>query len=374
MSGGADGRSAWLEELAIRRGSFTDVLGTLGCDAGLVYGSQGHTENFRYLTNFAPLLGDMWAIADVDGGFECVLNFTWQLEEARRASGIESWQGAFDAVPSVVEAVVRLGPARLGVVGLARVPAALVDSLKRRLEVELMDATDGLALLRRTKSPLEIDRLREAGRVTDAALELIYAEISPGVTEKELAARLGYEMHRLGADWAFPPCVIAGIDDPIPIRSPTDRRLTKGDTVMVDLGASVDGYCGDASRTLVLGEPSAQQREGWAVVTTAYDAALEACRPGVPCAEVHRAAASIIEGAGYSLAHRIGHGIGLATSFEWPSLDTEESPLAPGVTICIEPGIYAPGVGNMKLEDDVLITNRGHELLTTARRDLGSPG
>jgi Xaa-Pro aminopeptidase len=359
-----------LEELATRRSSFLDALRRLDCDAGLVYSSQGHTENFRYLTNFTPLLGDMWAIADAEGGFECVLNFTWQLEEARRASGIDSWQGAFDATLPVVEAVARLRPARLGVVGLARVPFGLVDALRQRLEVELVDATSELALLRRTKSPLEIDRLREAGRATDAALEVVYGEIAPGVTEKEFAARLGYEMHRLGAEWAFPPCVISGVDDPIPVRNPTDRPLASGDTVMVDLGASVEGYCGDASRTVVLGEPSATQEEGWAIVTEAYDAALEACRPGVPCAEVHRAAASIIEEAGYALAHRIGHGIGLATSFEWPSLDTEQSPLAPGVTICIEPGIYAPGLGNMKLEDDILITDQGYELLTNARREL----
>lgn len=357
-------------ELGGRRAAFADVLADLRCDAGLVYGSQGHSEDFRYLTNFTPVLGDMWAVASSDESVECVLNFTWQLEEARRLSGIEAWVGAFDAVPAVVEAVARIGPRRIGVVGLDRVSAAFVSALGEAVDAELVDASPPFARLRRTKSPLEVDRLREAARVTDAALEVLYAEAAQGVTEKELAARLGYEIHRLGAEWAFPPCVIAGVDDPIPIRNPTDRPLERGDTVMVDLGAAVDGYCGDASRTIVIGKPSSRQVEGWAVVTAAYDAALEACRPGVPCIEVHRAAASVIENGGYELAHRIGHGIGLATSFEWPSLDSEEAPLAPGVTICIEPGIYAPGVGNMKLEDDVLITETGHDLLTNARRDL----
>lgn len=361
---------AWTSELRARRAAFAAVLADLECDGGLVYGSQGHAENFRYLVNFTPVLGDMWAVTDADGGAACILNFTWQLEEARRLSGIEDWVGAFEAIPVVVEAVARIEPRRIGVVGLERVPAAFVSTLSGRVDTELVDATPALARLRRTKSLLEVDRLREAGRATDAALEVLYAEVAPGMTEKELAARLGYEMHRLGAEWAFPPCVIAGVDDPIPIRNPTERPLERGDTVMVDVGAAVDGYCGDASRTIVLGEPSRQQVEGWAVVTAAYAAALEACRPGVPCFDVHRAAAAVIEDAGHELAHRIGHGIGLATSFEWPSLDSEEAPLTPGVTICIEPGIYAPGVGNMKLEDDVLITNTGHELLTNARRDL----
>lgn len=370
MNSAANVTGAWAKELPSRRTAFVNVLEALGCDAGLVYGSQGHTENFRYLTNFTPMLGDMWAITDVGGAFQCVLNFSWQLEEARRRSGVESWQGAFDAVAVVVQAVARLRPARLGVVALDRVPAAFVASLHQRSDVELVDASDEVSRLRRRKSPLEIERLREAARVTDAALAVLYAEVAPGLTEKELAARLGYEIHRLGAEWAFPPCVIAGVDDPIPVRNPTDRVIETGDTVMVDLGAAVDGYCGDASRTVVVGEPSSSQLQGWAVVTSAYEAALAACRPGVPCVDVHRAAASVIEGAGYTLGHRIGHGVGLATSFEWPSLDTEESPLSPGVTICIEPGIYAPGVGNMKLEDDVLITDSGCELLTTARRDL----
>jgi Xaa-Pro aminopeptidase len=93
----------------------------------------------------------------------------------------------------------------------------------------------------------------------------------------------------------------------------------------------------------------------------------------VPCLELHRVAAEIIEGAGFQLGHRVGHGIGLATSFEWPSLDTETAPLEPGVTICIEPGVYAAGVGNMKLEDDVLITEHGCELLTTSDQTLAVP-
>ena len=167
--------------------------------------------------------------------------------------------------------------------------------------------------------------------------------------------------------------MIAGIDEAIPIRRPTDRAIRKGDTVMVDLGAAVQGYQADATRTFVLGPPSRRQLEGWDVVRRSYEATLALARPGVPCRELHRVASEIIEGAGYAVAHRVGHGIGLATSFEWPSLDTEEAPLAPGVTICIEPGVYAPGIGNMKLEDDVLITDDGCELLTTSDQTLEVP-
>ena len=130
------------------------------------------------------------------------------------------------------------------------------------------------------------------------------------------------------------------------------------------------GYQGDATRTVVVDRPTQTQLDAWDVVRRAYDAALELARPGVPCLELHRAAAAIIEGAGFEVAHRIGHGIGLATSYEWPSLDTETAPLEPGMTICIEPGVFAPGSGNMKLEDDLVITEDGHELLTESDRSL----
>jgi Xaa-Pro aminopeptidase len=133
---------------------------------------------------------------------------------------------------------------------------------------------------------------------------------------------------------------------------------------MVDVGAALEGYQGDATRTFVLGTPSSAQLAAWDVVRRAYDAALTLARPGIPCKELHRVSSEIIEGAGFSVAQRIGHGIGLATSYEWPSLDTEEAPLEPGITICIEPGVYAPGIGNMKLEDDLVITDSGCELLT----------
>ena len=139
---------------------------------------------------------------------------------------------------------------------------------------------------------------------------------------------------------------------------------------MVDVGAALHGYQGDATRTFVLGTPSPTQLAAWDVVRRAYDAALELARPGVPCNELQRVATEIVEGAGFEVAHRIGHGIGLATSYEWPSLDTEEAPLEPRMTICIEPGVFAPGSGNMKLEDDLVITEGGCELLTRSDATL----
>jgi len=193
------------------------------------------------------------------------------------------------------------------------------------------------------------------------------ADARLGISERELAARIG---QALGPEWSFTPTVVSGNDDPIPIRDPTERRLSEGDSVMVDIGAAFNGYQADASRTFVLGNTNETQSRVWDAVQAAYDAALAEVRPGAACVAVQEAASAATEQAGFRLAHRIGHGIGLGTSFEWPDLAGDEEPLELGTTICIEPAIAAEGAGVMKLEDDLVVTEDGYELLTHSDRSL----
>jgi Xaa-Pro aminopeptidase len=363
---------AWRDELAARRRRARQVFAEAGCDLGLVFGCDRHGQAFRYLTSFEPLLGDMWLL--LDDGERCFLTFQWQIIEARALSGIEEWRGQFDPVPLVVEALRESGARRIGVVGLDRMPVPAYHALERGIpEAELVDLGSAFALLRRTKSAFEIDLLRDAARLTDEMLDSARAQMRPGARETEIASALAAIPLAAGGECSFEPTVISGVDDPIPIRRSSTRELRDGDTVMVDVGAALHGYQGDATRTFVLGAPSREQLAGWDAVRRAYDAALELARPGVRCCELHRAATRVVEGAGYEVAHRIGHGIGLATSYEWPSLDTEEAPLEPGMTICIEPGVFAPGAGNMKLEDDLVITDDGCELLTRSDATLAVP-
>jgi D-alanyl-D-alanine dipeptidase len=357
----------WRPELGARRQRAREIVSEAGCDVGLVFGCDRHGQAFRYLTNFEPVLGDMWLL--LDDRERCFLTFQWQIIEARAASGIEDWHGQFDPVPLVVEALREGGARRVGVAGLSRMPVPAF----RALPGEVVDLDAEFAALRRHKSPFEVELLRHACRLTDAMLDAARAQSRPGAVETEIAAALAGIPLAAGGDNSFEPTVISGVDDPIPIRRSIPRPLERGDTVMVDVGATLQGYQGDATRTFVLGEPTREQQRGWDVVRRAYDAALELARPGVPCRELQRAATAVVEGAGFEVAHRIGHGIGLATSYEWPSLDFEEAPLEPGMTICIEPGVFAPGVGNMKLEDDLVITDDGCELLTHADATLAIP-
>ncbi|SRR5579871_1782926 len=364
-----EGAAAWPAELEQRRARLRGLMEQARCDVAVVFGCDAHAEAFRYLTNFAPVLGDSWLLLGAET--RCVLTFQWQVDEARGLSGIERWDGAFDPVPLVLAALRAGRPRRIGLAGQERMPApahrALVEGLPDAVFVDLGAA---LAELRRKKSALEVARLREAARITDAMLDAARRLVGRGCTEAEMAAELSIIPWRQGARCAFETTVVSGVDHPVPIRRPTGRAIAAGDSVMVDLGAEVDGYQADATRTFVVGAPSPAQRRAWDVVLRAYDAALQLARPGVPCRDLHHAAARVIRDAGFEVAHRTGHGIGLATSFEWPSLDVEPAPLVPGMTLCIEPGVYAPGIGNMKLEDDVLITETGCELLTRCDRGL----
>lgn len=359
---------AWQEELDARRARARRILDDAGCDLGLVFGADRHGQTFRWLTNFEPVLGDMWLLLD-DHRLRSFLTFQWQIIEAQELSGIEEWHGLFDPVPLVVEAVRESGARRVGVAGLRRMPVPAYRALEAA-GAELVDLDAPFDGLRRRKSAFEIQLLRDAARLTDEMLDAARARSEPGALETEIAAALATIPLAAGGDCSFEPTVISGVDDPVPIRRSLRRALRPGDTVMVDVGAALQGYQGDATRTFVLGEPTKAQRDAWDVVRRAYDAALELARPGVPCNELHRAAAAVVEGAGFEVAHRIGHGIGLATSYEWPSLDTETAPLEPGMTICIEPGVFVRGSGNMKLEDDLVITDDGCELLTLSDRSL----
>jgi Xaa-Pro aminopeptidase len=356
----------WPPELERRRAAVRGIVEAAGCDTFLAFGAHGHAEHFRYLTNFAPALGDCWLVWGADHAPVCVLDFSWQFAEARRSSGIDDWRAKFGAASLVAKTVADVGPGRLAVAGLDRLPVKAWEVVHGDFDV--VDVGDEVARLRRAKSPLESELLREAARLTDRGLEVARAEAQPGISERELAARIG---QALGPEWAFPPTVVSGNDDPIPIREPTERRLEQGDSVMVDIGASFAGYQADASRTFVVGgEPNELQQRVWAAVLRSYEAALDAVRAGVPSRSVHQAGAQAAETAGFRVAHRIGHGIGLATSFEWPDLEHEDAPLEAGTTICIEPSIAVEGAGVMKLEDDVIVTEDGFELLTASDRSL----
>jgi Xaa-Pro aminopeptidase len=366
-------RRDWDQELIRRRAEIWSIALAEACDLLLVYATKEHAEPFRYLTNFVPAMGDMWAVMTGPEQMGCFLNFHWELLEASSRSGLPDWQGIFDPIPAVMAHVKGAAPRRIAVLGMQGLPWVAYQRLTEEVPgIELVDVGGHLDQIRRIKSPMEIELLKEGARITDLAFSEIRQRVQPGVTEDELAALVAYVLRREGAGLAFDPLVMGGLDreTAVLVRSTRSRPLEAGDAVMVDLGAAYEGYQVDVARTMVLGEPNLLQRKIWDTILDAYETVVSMARPGVRCVDLHHAAEGIINRAGFEFKHRIGHGFGLATSFEWPSLDIDTAPLQPGMTIAIEPGIYEVGAGAMKLEDSLVITDTGCEVISTCSRSL----
>jgi Xaa-Pro dipeptidase len=234
----------------------------------------------------------------------------------------------------------------------------------------LVDADPTLTRLRAVKDDDELDHRRAAARIVDAVVEhLAASELKPGRTEAELAAECARLSREAGADAiAGDPQVVTGARSAMPHGHSSQVQLEQGDLVIVDLAASSGGYFADISRTFVLGEPAERQRELFQTVHEAQLAAIRAALPGTAASDVDRAARSVIAAAGLGdyFIHRVGHGLGVEVH-EPPSLSsTNIEPLRDGMTVTIEPGVYVPGYGGARIEDDIVVRRDGAEVLTQA--------
>jgi Xaa-Pro aminopeptidase len=220
---------------------------------------------------------------------------------------------------------------------------------------------------RACKDAGEVNRLRVAIRVAEQAFERVRAWLRPGQTEREIAAQLVYEMQKLGAQGeTFPSIVAVGANSSLPHYEPGSAKLVENEILLLDWGARVDWYGSDLTRVLCLGSMPDRLKEVFRVVREAHDRAIEAVRPGIKARAVDAVARGIIQKAGYGklFNHGLGHGLGIAVH-ELPRVNkiTKEV-LKPGMVFTIEPGIYLPGVGGVRLEDDVVVTETGCEVLS----------
>jgi Xaa-Pro dipeptidase len=237
---------------------------------------------------------------------------------------------------------------------------------------EALDAGVELRRLRARKAPEEIRRLEQAGRLTDLVTERAMAELDAGRSELEVAAAIDREIVAAGGRLSFETIVQSGPNSAQPHLDPSGRRLRQGDLVLLDFGAAWEGYRADITRTVVLGEPDARQVEVHGLVLAAHDAAVAAVRAGVTAGEVDEAARAVIRAGGLAdrFIHRVGHGLGLE-AHEDPSLDPGGSTvLEEGMVVTIEPGVYLPGWGGVRIEDDVVVEAAGGRLLTRADHAL----
>lgn len=239
---------------------------------------------------------------------------------------------------------------------------------------ELVSITGLVEALRMVKDADELALMRRAAEITDQAFQHVLGFIRPGVTEREVALELEFTMKRLGAQGlAFETIVASGERSSLPHGQPTDRVIRQGDLVTMDFGALYQGYCADMTRTVMVGEPSAKQREIYEIVLEAQKRGVAACRAGITGKELDEVCRSYIREKGYgeNFGHGTGHGVGRFIH-EGPKVNArgEQDVLQAGMVVTIEPGIYLPGWGGVRVEDMVVVTETGCEVLSKSPKEL----
>ena len=227
--------------------------------------------------------------------------------------------------------------------------------------------------LREVKTEAEGIAIEKACAITSKAFDLILPKIVEGVTEKELQIELEFAMLRLGADgMAFSTIIASGENGSLPHAIPSNRKIRKGDMITMDYGAKVGGYCSDMTRTVAFGEPSAEMRRVYQTVLTAQQMAQDALAPGKKCSDIDKIARDYIDNQGYKgrFGHGLGHGVGIDIH-ENPRLSMMcDDIVEVGHVLTVEPGVYLPGIGGVRIENTCLVVEGGCKALTTAPKEL----
>lgn len=228
-------------------------------------------------------------------------------------------------------------------------------------------------ILRRVKDAHEIEIIRKACEIVDATFEAVVKEIRTGMSEKDVALLIDYTMRKLGADKdGFDTIAAFGPNSACPHHSPGDDLLRGGGFLKMDFGARFRHYNSDITRTVCIGKPTDKQREVYDVVLEAQLKAIDAITPGIPGREIDSVARDFIASRGYgaNFGHGLGHGLGILVH-DGPALSqTSDVVLEPGMVVTVEPGVYIEGWGGVRIEDDVLVTESGCEVLTHATKDM----
>ena len=237
--------------------------------------------------------------------------------------------------------------------------------------VELVETSGIVEALRIRKTPDEIDALRRAAAIGDAAFSALREHLGDGVTEAEAAADLDDAMRRAGSEGlSFDSIVAFGESAAEPHHQPGARRLRRGDLIKLDFGATTGGYHSDMTRTIAFGDPDDDAAAIHRIVLDAQRAGIDAVRAGAACSAVDGAARDVVARSGHSFGHGTGHGVGLEIH-EAPSVRKESTEtLEAGMVVTVEPGIYLPGFGGVRIEDTVVVTEDGCEIITRSDREL----
>jgi Xaa-Pro aminopeptidase len=368
------------DSLARRHARLRASLATLGLRALIVTSPQ----NIRYLTNHAGTSGTLVATADA---MHLLVDFRY--EEAVRARqdttaacpSLRTWRVPNSYDEALAGCLVDLGVESAGIEA-QHLTVARYDWLRRTLAVRapavMLTASEGVVeRLRMVKDEAEVTLLRQAARGLSAVAEVAFRAVRAGAEEREVAGAIEMALRAEGYErTAFDTIVASGPHSALPHHRAEARRLAPGDLVVLDFGGVLSGYCSDLTRTVAVGEVGREARRLHQAVSEAQQAAIEVVRPGITTTAVDAAARSVLErhNLGDAFGHGTGHGLGLEVHEEprltRPRPDVPAILLEPGMVFTIEPGAYVPGLGGVRIEDDVLVTDTGYEVLTNVPREL----
>ncbi len=325
-------------------------------------------ENVRYLTGFRGSAG----VVLVASGRPCLLtDFRYMIQARRETSGVAILIQKTDWTAALREILLRSNVSSLWY-DESSLPIETYEKLKKA-GLKLKKGGGLVAKLRRQKDVAELARIRKAIRRAEQSFLELRKYIKPGAAERELGLRLEFLMREKGSRRAaFDTIVASGKNGAMPHASVSTRRIKAGDLVTFDFGAEADGYFSDITRTVCVGKPSARQREIHALVLNAQRAAIKAIYPGVPCKLADDAARGVIQESGHGkhFGHATGHGVGLMVH-EAPALSSLSNMMVDkGMVVTVEPGVYIPGWGGVRIEDMIVVTDKGAKVLTTLPREL----
>ncbi|HMD54253.1 MAG TPA: aminopeptidase P family protein [Phycisphaerae bacterium] len=327
-----------------------------------------------YITGFEG--DDSWAIITPEK--------VWLISDSRYAEQIQRecpWISAVIRKKGLSNEVLRI--ARREKISLLGVQAesltllqfAAVQRIVRAANLRLKSVENILVELRHIKDAHEIKLIEEAIAIAESAFEVAKAKITPGMTENDFAGQLVFQMRRRGAsDSSFQPIVAAGLNGSLPHYRPGQAAVKNNMPLLIDWGAIYHSYRSDLTRMVFIGKLPPRIREIYQIVLDAQQTAIAAIRPGISGKQIDKIARGIIAKAGYGSAfgHSLGHGIGRDIHEQISLSPRSKVILKPGMVVTVEPGIYLPGVGGVRIEDDVLVTESGCRVLSHLPRDINS--
>ena len=328
-------------------------------------------RNIFFATGYMP----MDSAAIVTPGRAWLITDSRHIEDARLRcfKGVEVVQNTVERpLGSIVRDICRDIPGEIGAEE-TRLSHMLFITLERTVGRPFVGADSVIDGLRAHKTRDELDTLIAAQRIAEAALEAVLPMIKPGLTERELAAELTYQMLRRGSERnSFDPIAITGAHTSMPHGVPGEGVIKSGDFVTMDFGCVYHGYCSDMTRTVAVGSATDEMKNVYDTVLRAQLAGIAAAKPSATGAEVHNAAAKVIAGAGFGeyFGHGFGHGVGLDVHESPTASPRNDEPLGEGAVISAEPGIYLPGKFGVRIEDVLYLTGNGNEDITKAPKEL----